>query len=457
MEFLKQPRLRPIEWLGLVLVALLVFVWPIPGSIALRNVLLVLAVAVWLFLWFRSREPRPRLPGLKAPLIWYGVLTAWLVIGALLISAEPALSFKELKGQWLRSAVAGLIGGLLAAWAVRPRYDPDKVKLCVLVLAGPIALQILITLGDTAWVWIKQDSLPASASSIVGGKLSISFNVNVLLALVAADFLARARGLAPLMPLSSRALVWLFAAILACTWLLRAMNGTLCLTALVFIAVAIYLRESRGRSRALAVAVVLLVAASAAVALKSEPRWLKLEESIQLGWQTEAHRAWLDAKVFPRPRLQNGERSERSAYLRTAWFKEGALILAERPLGVGFMRAAMGRAFQDKYGYGLGGHADNGLIDFALGAGLPGVFLGAALLFSLLLLGWRVYAAGGAGAAVGMATFLVVFGYALRTLLDSTTRDNFLEQFLFMAAMLAALSAGAASSEQTSKTARSPA
>lgn len=440
IQLLGQVRLRPIEWLGLGLVALLVFIWPIPGTIALRNVLLVLAVVVWLVQWHCSGDPRPRLPWLKAPLLWYGALTAWLVISAFMVSVDTAWSLLELKSQWLRSAVAGLLGFLLASWAIRPHFDADRARICIMALAMPITLQVVLTLGDTVWLWINQGYMPERIARLTGGKLGMSVNVNILLSLVIADALLRLKGDGRLVPLPKQAMVLIGIAGAACTYVIGARNGTFCLTALVLVALAVYLRGRPGARRDLGgIVVVLIVLAGASyLSFKSDYRWLMFEESAELAWDTETHRAWLDPRQFPLPHLQNGKKVEVSTYLRIAWLKEGAKVLLERPLGVGYGRNAMGRAFYEKYGHGPGGHADNGFIDFSLAAGLPGTFLGAALLLSLMLVGWHAYTRG--GSAIGLVTFLLVLGYAMRTLLDSMTRDNYLEQFLFMASMLATMS-----------------
>jgi hypothetical protein len=441
MRFLRQFDLRPLEWLGLILVAALVFVWPIPGTIALRNVLVLMGIAVWLAIWIRSAGTKPPLSALKLPLLWYAALTAWLLVGAFLVSVDTQLSLLELKGQWLRSALAGFLGILLATWTVRPGFDADKARLCVLVIVVPLALQVLLTLADTLLHWLLQESQPSRASKLISGKLDISFNVNVLLAIVAADLLGRARKADALIPVPGIGLFVLIAAGIATTYFLHSRNGTVCLAALSMICLALYLRHgSSGRKARVPIMILaIFVAVATTFTIQADHRWLTFQESVSLGWKTEEHRAWLDSQVFPLPRLKDGKPVQHSAFMRTAWTKESFRVLAENPLGMGFMRGAMGRAFHEKYGHGLGGHADNGLIDFSLGAGLPGTFLGAGLLTSLLMLGWKVSSR--LDSSIGMALFLVVLGYAMRTLVDSTTRDHFLEQFLFMSALFATLAA----------------
>lgn len=443
IAFLKRVELRPIEWLGLLFVAALVFVWPIRGTIALRNVLLVVALVTWITLWLRTRDSKPRLPGLKSPLLWYGVLTAWLLVGAFLVSVDTPWSLQELKSQWLRSAMAGVLGFLLAAWAIRPRFDSDRGRLCLLVLAFPIVLQILITLGDTVWLWVHQGYMPERIARLTGGKLGMSVNVNFLFALIVADVLVRLRGATPLLPASNGQLLLLGVAGLACTYVIGARNGTFCLALLVVGAIWIHFGSSKRGHRELAwiAMIALAIAGIGYASFKSDYRWQTFEESAVLAWDTESNRAWLDRNAYPLPKLHDGRTVEVSSYLRIAWLKEGTKTLLEHPLGMGFGRNAMGRAFHEKHGLGLGGHGDNGLIDFSLAAGIPGLVLAVGLLASLMLLGWRHHKM--SGSAFGLAMALVIATYAMRSLLDSTTRDNYLEQFLFTAALFATLNVDA--------------
>jgi hypothetical protein len=441
MRILRQIEIRPLEWLGLFLVAALVFVWPIRGTIALRNILLLTAIAIWLTTWIVSVGAKPRLDALKAPLLWYGALTAWLLAGAFLVSVDTQWSLLELKSQWLRSTLAGFLGFLVAGWAVRPRINPTRVALGVLLLVVPFALQILLTLADTVWLWVSQGYLPERIARLTGGKLGMSVNVNFLFALIAADVLVRAKKPGALLPLTPLPLLALGAAALACTYVIGARNGTLCLVVLVLAALCIHFAGRRCAPREVAgiVGIAIVLAGVSYASFKSDYRWQAFEESAALAWDTDANRAWLDQKAFPLPKLHNGKDVEVSTYLRIAWLKEGTMSLIDRPLGIGFGRDAMGRVFQEKYGQGVGGHADNGLIDFSLAAGLPGIVLGGGFLASLMLLGWRTYAR--QGAYIGLALLLTVITYAMRVLLDSITRDNYLEQFLFMSALFATLAA----------------
>lgn len=443
-RFSKYIDARPAEWLGLAVVAVLVFVWPVRGTIALRQILLLAGVLIWLRIWFKSREAKPDLSSLIRPFFWYCVLTGWLLIGAFLISVDTQWSLRELKGQWLRAALTGLLGFLVAAWAVRPRLDWNKARLCVLLFVLPVLAQILFTLADTLWLWASTGYFPVQVARLTGGKLGVSVNINFLFAIVAADLLTRARCDQPLMPVSKRSVLILSALALACAYVIGARNGTFCLVALVVVALGIFLKEQkRSRHEVMwASGILILLAAVAFFNLRADHRWAAFEESAYLAWNTEHNRAWLDDKIFPLPKMQNGDTVDHSSYMRIAWIKEGAKVLIDRPLGVGFGRNAMGQAFNQKYGHGFGGHSDNGFIDFSIGTGVPGIILGGAFLASLMFLGWRTY--GATGSSLGLALLFVVLSYLMRTMLDSTTRDNYLEQFMFMAAMFATLSAGAA-------------
>jgi O-antigen ligase len=91
-----------------------------------------------------------------------------------------------------------------------------------------------------------------------------------------------------------------------------------------------------------------------------------------------------------------------------------------------------------KYGMGTG-HSHSSLIDFSLSGGIPGLLLWLLFFGSLIRLGWRAYFHN--NDVVGMALIMLVVGTLLRMIVDSNLRDHGLEQFLFLAAVLASLAA----------------
>jgi O-antigen ligase len=173
-----------------------------------------------------------------------------------------------------------------------------------------------------------------------------------------------------------------------------------------------------------------------AVAIKGHTDLEKLIETAPIAWDTEHHQGWLNEKKYGLPLLSTGEAVDPSAYQRIAWLKQGLLMIGEHPFGIGFGRNAYGHGLKAKYGEGAG-HSHSGLLDLAIGTGIPGTLLWLGFFVSLMRLAWKH-----ARAAHGYAATLLLFvllDFGLRMVVDSVIRDHMLQQFLFLAGFAAAL------------------
>ena len=161
---------------------------------------------------------------------------------------------------------------------------------------------------------------------------------------------------------------------------------------------------------------------------------------------TQTYRAWLDDRIAL-PRMSNGQPVDHSAYMRLAWFREGALATIDFPLGVGYGRDAFGQALQRKYGEGHG-HSHSSMIDFALSGGVPGLLIWLVFSATLLRLGSRAYFEQKDPA--GIALVLLVAGTLFRMVIDSNLRYHGLQQYLFLLGVLATLAANTIDRQTTS-------
>jgi O-antigen ligase len=211
---------------------------------------------------------------------------------------------------------------------------------------------------------------------------------------------------------------------------------------LAVFAAAVYANRDRLRRSAWAAAIALALVAPLAlgvISVKQDLRWQGFAESVAIAWDTHTHRAWLDIKKHPLPHRANGQVVDESTYLRAAWLKEGAVLVAEHPWGIGYGRAAFGRGLQLKYGEGKGNHSHSGLLDMAIQAGIPAALLWLALLTSLLALALRSYRQNRSFPA--LLLLAIVAGFSIRMLLDSNIRDHMFKQFMFLTGILAVMTA----------------
>jgi hypothetical protein len=111
---------------------------------------------------------------------------------------------------------------------------------------------------------------------------------------------------------------------------------------------------------------------------KYERKLGNLVGDIQIAAQIEKHPNWKRDPAYQGPYTPNdskGRPVNGSTYERTAWFLKGSELLRDNPWGAGFSHLAF-RHFMLKENPNLPLTATHsGWLDFALGLGLPGLFL----------------------------------------------------------------------------------
>lgn len=429
---------------GIALVVLL-FVLPVPGTLALRNVLLLLLVALFALSW---RECRPE-AALRAPqtaglLVWLAILSAWVVGQALWLSDETAWALKEILNQWLPALLSAAIG-LGAVVLGRLAGVPRRQLLAgiILVLLAQAVFALVVTLPD----FFADGAFPQSKTRLTAGKLEISYWNNLLLAFLAVDGLSRWLFRQSLSSLPTPAVVAGIVVVFASNLAFGARNGVigslLLLASLLFL-VLWHKGKTGGRFNTFGLVggAVVLAGTLAWSSYQLDPRWATLGETARVAWQVEDSDIWLhpddvwSGPKLPLPQLKSGAPVEPSAYFRVAWIRAGLDMIEKYPLGVGYGRNAFGHALRKTMETRLG-HAHSGLIDWTVGVGIPGLLLWLGFLAWLAGVGVRRYFVRKDPA--GLVLTFVVGGFFGRMLLDSINRDHMLMVFFLVLAILVSL------------------
>ena len=428
--------MKKLEIAALALLGLLFFVWPLPRTISLRDLLLVLILLVSGYLAWRQGRLHGNLRTLLAPAIMIAALTVWMYFVALFISPESAWSIDELSSQWIRALVA-LVVGVVVAMAVGP--DSDFKQKILLVIFAALLLHVLIV--DTLAVKQWSQELMAHQefgriSGLAGGPDKSNYLTNLFLCFLLAESLYRLLSKKRALPFSNVLLGSTAGIALFSMFAERMRNGVAVFVLMLLIVGLLWLLAQKNKLRktglvvvAAALVVITLGGLSLAAAIKGGSDLKKLIETAPVAWDTEHHLGWLDEKKYGLPALPNGETVDPSAYMRIAWLKQGLLIIGEHPFGIGFGRNAYGHGLKAKYGEGAG-HSHSGLLDFAIGTGIPGALLWLGFLVSLLRLAWKRTRATHSHAAILLMLLLLDFG--ARMFLDSVIRDHMLQQFMLL-------------------------
>ena len=180
------------NWLlivGLALATALFFIWPIPRTTSLRDLLLVVCLGLFAYLAYRSsRRESFRWQSLRVPFGLYLVLSVWIVFVAIAISEETVWSLNEIRGQWLKATIALVVGGLLGA-AIR--NDDNTLRLTLTIIGIALLLHVLYVAYQALSVWPQQKVLPTRVVGLTGGSDKSNYLTNMLLYLLLAEIIVR--------------------------------------------------------------------------------------------------------------------------------------------------------------------------------------------------------------------------------------------------------------------------
>jgi hypothetical protein len=356
-------QMRWLQHAGLGVLALLLFIFPIPHTISLRYLLLLVAAGVFGYLAIKRGNPAI-LPRLWLPLALFGALLVWLFLGAVFISNDPVRTLSEVSSQWLM-VLLSLMAGLVAGVALE--NDPATRRSLLHVVFFVLLAHVVIVDAQALWSTISSNAFTARAQGLTAGPDQSSYLTNMLLAFLLSQSLVRVAGRSPGLGLNN---AWLFTAGIIALASLYAEGTRNSLPVLVVMCVAIvllYLRHSRSSIRwlsaagATALMIMLLVSLAYTTSeVKRGQDWHHVRDTVAIALDTEQHKGWLDKEKYGLPELPDGQMVEESTYLRVAWMKEGVLLVRDHPLGIGFDRNAFGQGLKMKYDHGRG-HSHSGV------------------------------------------------------------------------------------------------
>ena len=202
-------------------------------------------------------------------------------------------------------------------------------------------------------------------------------------------------------------------------------NGTIAVTLVMVVMLALLLKRRiiRSVSRWWPCLQSVVISSFVYISVRADHKWDTIGQTLPIALDTQQNKAWLNLSKYPIPKMLNGEPVEQSAYLRIAWLKEGILLVMEHPFGLGFGRNAFGHGIKNKYGEeSQTAHSHSGLLDIAIGTGLPGLILWIGFLFYLMLASFRQFKMHKSYTA--LLLFLMVMSFSWRMSVDSIIRDH---------------------------------
>ncbi len=410
----------------------LLFVLPIPHTIAIRNILalLLLVTVVYALVRDKAYQRFSMETELKKVLTLLGVLTLWIFVVAFFVSDETSWSLQEIKSQWLTPLL------YFATFAGLGVYTTSREAS---VWKNMYALIFLILFVHVLYVdlfglqyYIKHKAMVHRFRGLTDGPDKSNYITNILLSFIMAEIIYRFRTGKKLLNINHFAITLILILTLVSSIFEGMRNGMIAIaflgiTSIVF---ALYKNRAFSKKTKLLISVFLIVAVTvpALYSVKHDSRWKTLIQTIPIAMDTEHHKTWIDRSI-PYPTFENGKSVNGSNYLRIAWFYEGSKIIREHPLGVGYGRNAYGHAIEKKYHLDRQmGHSHSGLIDLGIGIGIPGIVLWLAFGLYLMYLSSSYFFRYHSYFAI--IVFFNVSGFFSRFVVDSNMRDHMFLTFM---------------------------
>ncbi len=372
-------------WVRLLPFAVLLFILPFPGTVALR--LLALAAGLILCAWSWHKDGLPQVPAKTALLLWAAV--ALLSVAS---AVDPAYSLGEIKNE-IGYAMAAYLGFLTLT-----RTRADASFLAIALILGSVVLAAF-----ALWEYFSSASSYWNEGGLAGGSGSYSTYLLALLPalLWAGCILAHKHRWSVISGLIALQLVVAVLAGQRAFWLVFALQALL----------ALYLLRARGfiaisasRVRAIGVAAVIL---SALVIVGATAK----RDTVP--WTQD-------------PRL-------------ASWPAVAARILQHPLTGKGFGRETMKKAYPDLLSqkYPAVWHAHNLFLNYGMAMGIPGMIAILLLFFTLLRKFWKLSGAGDRMIAMaGICGVLLVVGVLARNLTNDFFQRDLALLFWSIAGML---------------------
>jgi len=423
--------------------SLLVFVFNIPGTIALRNVLSVLLLLLLVVVWLKKKAETAHLTSnslFNAVILILLILTLYIFFHSLYVSHDPNWSLGEFKSHWFYPVIYLFIGILLAfITKLKSGFSKESlITFLFLVIFSHILYVDMVTLDR----FIVSDIVIRRYGGLTQSPVLASYLTNVLIAMIFSEAIYRIRTGNSVLKISNNILAMIFVLSLTSVMIESMRFGVLTLFSLGMAAIFFLFIGNDKISKTLKwiySAIILLVLSIPIVhSVSTDSRWNSLVETVLIAYDTESNLNWADHSLAA-PKLSNGQNVDASNYWRVSWAFKAIEYIKDNPIGIGYGRNSFGHAIQINEGIdsARGKHAHSSILSFTIGIGIVGLALWLSFVVFLLVLSVKKFALNYSYFAINL--FFLVSGFFFRSVVDGNMKDHMFQQFMLMLGIYLAL------------------
>ena len=392
-SYLTNQRLLSRLGLALILISsVLLGIWAVKDTIALRNILLVSGTIVSIiFLYQYLKSVSVKAIGSNwLPVICIFVSLIWVVLHYCYFSIQPEVQLKELQSIWLRSALASVLGIATGiALISRPRYI-GLFWTAILISFFVLFAQYLPLAMKSGNLVVPLDYLDFRRYLFIG-KINPMY-LGVLLIAGSTGLLLDAIRTNDRLWLKRIAIFWLLCLLTAMYSFAFIVNtrsgillGSLIIIAWSFLGLLTLFVKKRGKdtlkSSGAKKFIYVLVFALGVVGIfgykqiQRDSGWHQIIEDIEIGYQVEKYPHWQNVDAYGFPKTESGKVVTYNTYERVAWATAGIKSVPYHPYGVGILILPLGLAAKDLFPGVSPLSTHSGWVDLTLAFGLPFIAL----------------------------------------------------------------------------------
>jgi O-Antigen ligase len=421
----------------------LLSIWPLPGTMALRNLLLLAGGLSSIYLFRRDKEAFRTALRANLPLMLF---FAWAIAHYFFLAQIKEMQWKELTGFWLRSGLSTLIGAGIGVLLSRKSSREDEcskpgsalvLQLSIYTSLGVYLLRYLYELA------FSQGAFPMDFyMTPFGGKPQIVVFIGIA-------FIAALTHL--LMGLESpnwkRKVIlpaFTMGLSLLCFYFANTKNGFL-ISFVILIGVLLLTLKKDYYSPKIKLAIVAAAIPLAVVGgmhMTENAAWHTAYADIKTGVAISEQTYWKDWVTQALPLNENAQAVNQSTYLRVAWLTAALQLIQETPWGYGLMSYSFSYLAKEKWPDFYSKEGDHmvathsGWMDLTLGLGIPATLL---VFLSLITSSRNALKRAGPGGFWSKYSILMPPFFLLSFLTVEVSYDIFFELLFFFCALFGSL------------------
>jgi len=397
------------------LIGILVLVWPMPHTIAIRNIDIVLIFVVSLlnflkykqkYFIFSKRE--------KIILESLGLFMIWSIIISI-FSEFRNYCFNELK-----AFINLILLGSSAYFIINSNIDYKKVFLII------FSVMMIFPMYHTLYslhFYLLNHHLPFRSYGLTVGLDEINFMMPYILTFFSVEIIFRFLNKKSLIPISNSLFSLLLMIVLFSLLVQAKRNGIVSITFMIISIIFFIKLVSHQLSKRIIIFSIMGVIIGGSLIffnIKEDKRWNKLFLAYNVVF-IKNDMSFLKGKTPYGLGASN--------YERLIYFREGFRLIKDNPLGYGYGRTIFGKVISKKYNIHTATHAHSGIIDLGVEVGIIGLLLWSICIFSLIYLGFKQFIE--YQSYFGLFIVYLSTSFYFRMFLDSVNKDHMLQQFVF--------------------------